>query len=46
MKNLIIVTGGAGFIGANLIEELTKKYKYKITDKMKNSLKSCLIQLF
>lgn len=30
MKNLIIVTGGAGFVGSNLIELLLKKTKYKI----------------
>ena len=30
MKNLIIVTGGAGFVGSNLIEILLKKTKYKI----------------
>jgi len=30
MKNLIIVTGGAGFIGSNLIELLLKKTKYQI----------------
>ena len=30
MKNIIIVTGGAGFIGSNLIEELIKVTKYKI----------------
>ena len=30
MKNLIIVTGGAGFIGSNLIEILLKKTKFKI----------------
>ncbi len=30
MKNLIIVTGGAGFVGSNLIEFLVKKTKYKI----------------
>ena len=30
MKNLIIVTGGAGFVGSNLIEYLSKKTKYKI----------------
>ena len=27
MKNIIIVTGGAGFIGSNLIELLLKKTK-------------------
>ena len=30
MKNLIIVTGGAGFVGSNLIEFLLKNTKYKI----------------
>ena len=30
MKNLIIVTGGAGFVGSNLIELLVKKTKYQI----------------
>ena len=30
MKNLIIVTGGAGFVGSNLIELLIKKTNYKI----------------
>ena len=30
MKNLIIVTGGAGFIGSNLISNLLKKKKKKI----------------
>ena len=30
MKNLIIVTGGAGFVGSNLIELLLNKTKYKI----------------
>lgn len=30
MKSIIIVTGGAGFIGSNLIEELIKVSNYKI----------------
>jgi len=30
MKNIIIVTGGAGFVGSNLIEFLLKKTRYKI----------------
>mgnify|MGYP001174559974 CR=1 FL=1 len=30
MKNIIVVTGGAGFVGSNLIELLLKKTKYNI----------------
>ncbi|MDB3968147.1 NAD-dependent epimerase/dehydratase family protein [Candidatus Pelagibacter ubique] len=30
MKNLIVVTGGAGFVGSNLISFLLKKTKFKI----------------
>ena len=47
MKNLIIVTGGAGFVGSNLIEHLLNKTKYKIvsldnysTGSIKNHIKN------
>ena len=30
MKNIIVVTGGAGFVGSNLIESLIKKTKFKL----------------
>ena len=30
MKNIIIVTGGAGFVGSNLISMLLKKTKFNI----------------
>ncbi|MBD1152131.1 NAD-dependent epimerase/dehydratase family protein [Pelagibacterales bacterium SAG-MED22] len=30
MKNLIVVTGGAGFVGSNLIQLLLKKTNYKL----------------
>ena len=30
MKNIVVVTGGAGFIGSNLIEELVKFKRYQI----------------
>ena len=30
MKNFIVITGGAGFVGANLISLLLKKTKFKI----------------
>ena len=30
MKNIIVVTGGAGFVGSNLIELILKKTKYKV----------------
>ena len=30
MKNYLIITGGAGFVGSNLIKLLLKKTKYKL----------------
>jgi len=30
VKNIIVITGGAGFVGSNLIECLLKKTRYKI----------------
>ena len=45
MKKYIVITGGAGFVGSNLIEYFLKKTKYKIisidnysTGKNKNHL--------
>ena len=30
MKNIVVVTGGAGFVGSNLIKFLVNKTSYKI----------------
>ena len=30
MKNYVVVTGGAGFVGSNLIEFFSKKTQFKI----------------
>ena len=47
MKKIIVVTGGAGFIGSNLIKTLIDKTKFNIisldnysTGKIKNQIKS------
>jgi UDP-glucose 4-epimerase len=37
MKNIIVVTGGAGFVGTNLIELLLKKTKINIITHDKSS---------
>ena len=51
MKNIIVVTGGAGFVGSNLISLLIKKTKFKIisidnysTGKKKNHLDSSRVR--
>ena len=30
MKNLLVVTGGAGFVGSNLVNHIIQKTKYKV----------------
>ena len=47
MKNIIVITGGAGFVGSNLIRKLLTRTKFYIlsldnysTGKIKNHIKS------
>ena len=51
MKNILVITGGAGFVGSNLVEFLIRKTKFKIisidnysTGLIKNHIKSSRVK--
>ena len=51
MKNILVITGGAGFVGSNLVEFLIRKTKFKIisidnysTGSIKNHIKSSRVK--
>ena len=47
MKNYIVVTGGAGFVGSNLINYLFKKTNFKIIsiDNYSSGLKKIILKI-
>ena len=46
-KNRIVITGGAGFVGSNLINLLLKKTNYKITslDNYSSGFKKTILKI-
>ena len=47
MKKIMIVTGGAGFVGSNLIQYLLKNTKYRILsiDDYSSGLKKIILKI-